>query len=596
MSVPSAIAKSMFTSVAEKLIGDQELRDTAKKFLSHAVSNESELELGDHIYVWRAGWLYSHHGIVVGLKKPGLGFDRDGRIWEQPVLVVHFSGSKKPYRIVISSLADFARLGGSQLISMFNNNHNGLINSTNRFSSNFPSSGGTAIHKCRYNASNFETGLKRAGSCCEMACDPPFLTVLRALSFIEIEESNMSPKIEYDVLLKNCELLARFCKLGAVKCGTDFRLQKGFSPQSHPSRLLKLALSLSTAGALGAYQMGNTSSLLSSALGGGGGGSSAASLQTAVASAAEVVANSSIVRGVGKAAADAVGNRMLCATASSFIAESAKRMIARRSSTTNSGVNNVTVVPNTSNTNNNNVTVVDTGINSSSSSDIISQGTTVTLAAESLSTPRNNSMNSEEKNVTRVSSYSPDLKRRRPDTTLEAGNRNPNLSSAVVSPIGSPLIPQDPRAAANGTILLAQNPLDRVENVNLTTQNLIASDLTPDAIISEVVEEDDFLKNLEFVSQSEFQSDSSKVKKKKLLLSLLSGALATIGVNLPPALEHAMVESRSEGQCLQPAVLCELLTAAAEAAPADEGVDQTFFLVQRTIALCTREVEGLLDS
>ena len=65
-------------------LGETELMRSLS--LSHAVS-EAELCLGDHVYCWREGYTYAHHGVVVRAAPS----DADRRHDDRGCAVVHFA-------------------------------------------------------------------------------------------------------------------------------------------------------------------------------------------------------------------------------------------------------------------------------------------------------------------------------------------------------------------------------------------------------------------------------------------------------------------------------------------------------------------------
>ena len=122
---------------------------------------EKDLRPGDHIYTKRYLGLYSHHGIYVG----------DGR-------VVHFIGdSMKDARIRLCSLREFR---GWQAWK---------------------------IRRAMYGVASIWTWIKLAGTAYADQSSPPDVVVKRAMDLVG------SP-VTYDLLTRNCEGLAFFCKTG----------------------------------------------------------------------------------------------------------------------------------------------------------------------------------------------------------------------------------------------------------------------------------------------------------------------------------------------------------------------------------------------
>merc|ERR1719311_1941896 len=92
------------------------------------------------------------------------------------------------------------------------------------------------VHVCRYGVSNTEFAFKRGGACNTETADPAYLVVLRALSALDTDV-----RTEYNLLFRNCELLATWCKLGERAGVSDFARDRAMSNQTHPLRLAQLA-------------------------------------------------------------------------------------------------------------------------------------------------------------------------------------------------------------------------------------------------------------------------------------------------------------------------------------------------------------------
>ncbi|XP_006812818.2 uncharacterized protein LOC100367656 [Saccoglossus kowalevskii] len=132
--------------------------------------DESGLNPGDHIYVWRTLYLYSHHGIVAE-KKRG--------VWQ----IIHFTGdeskSKSTARIRITSLEEFKDNDDIRLY--------------------------------RYDSSLAVCRLKRSGTCCPVPSDPVEDVLRRAR---ECLDEGLPEDGEYNLLVNNCEHFCLYCKLG----------------------------------------------------------------------------------------------------------------------------------------------------------------------------------------------------------------------------------------------------------------------------------------------------------------------------------------------------------------------------------------------
>ncbi|CAD7971852.1 unnamed protein product, partial [Amoebophrya sp. A25] len=247
-AVAATLAREAGTTLLREAV---QLSPEALRLVSHVVT-EGDLRAGDHIYTYRLAGTYSHHGVVVRGPVDSSGTDKT------TTLVVHFSGHIYPRRIIVSTLKEFL-------------------------------SESAYVHRVKYGVSRAEATLKRAGvAFCEQE-EPLFATILRALSLVELVEDTTSPsllgegvadngdedhtpgvdgwsicnsrrvvyykqqrpQIQYDLLLRNCELLAAWCKLGTERSKCDFRTERAFSVQTQPGRLLRLALLGSAAVAVG---------------------------------------------------------------------------------------------------------------------------------------------------------------------------------------------------------------------------------------------------------------------------------------------------------------------------------------------------------
>lgn len=161
-----------------------ELIDRTSKFLSHTVSIE-QLKPGDHIYVHRKPFFYTHHGIFVGQD------DIEGI--PCPHVVAHFGNKQggltnwQSLTIVKCTLSQF--LSGAVSDTIVHNKS-------------------TTIKRALYNVSRLELALKWPGTCYMEQPDEPSVVVQRALS--AVGKCNGS----YNLAAMNCELFARYCKVG----------------------------------------------------------------------------------------------------------------------------------------------------------------------------------------------------------------------------------------------------------------------------------------------------------------------------------------------------------------------------------------------
>ncbi|CAD7933384.1 unnamed protein product [Amoebophrya sp. A120] len=71
---------------------------------------------------------------------------------------------------------------------------------------------GTTIRRVKYNAGTIESFMKRSGTVSDRKRSPWFVTVLRAVSMVEVTPE--MKELEYDFLEKNCELFCEYCACG----------------------------------------------------------------------------------------------------------------------------------------------------------------------------------------------------------------------------------------------------------------------------------------------------------------------------------------------------------------------------------------------
>jgi len=219
-------------------------------------AEKAELAPGAHVYVWRLGYSYSHHGIVVHTAPCEPNCRHEALAC---CAIVHFRrlATGQGSRIELASLSDFAQ--------------------------------GAGLHQCRYGVPQAEFFLKRAGSCSTHAADLWPLVVLRALSIVDVAAAPLASakggafssqsidepieaQVEYCMLRKNCELLARWCKLGTVSGVRRFRSTEfAFSPQSAPGRLVRLGLvtAVPAAATAAVFTVGNAPALPAEAMAAG---------------------------------------------------------------------------------------------------------------------------------------------------------------------------------------------------------------------------------------------------------------------------------------------------------------------------------------
>ncbi|KAF3434448.1 hypothetical protein FNV43_RR25551 [Rhamnella rubrinervis] len=146
--------------------------------LSNKIERE-KLRAGDHIYTWRSGYSYSHHGIYIGDEKVihltrGPGF-----------LISSSSESQRSNDLVVCcNIEDF--LGGGRL------------------------------YRFEYGVNKIVFLINRPGTCSLASSNPPEQVLHRAFYLLEHGFSN------YHLFGKNCEDFALYCKTGILHLHVDY--------------------------------------------------------------------------------------------------------------------------------------------------------------------------------------------------------------------------------------------------------------------------------------------------------------------------------------------------------------------------------------
>eukprot|EP00397_Hematodinium_sp_SG-2012_P011621 GEMP01011765.1.p1 GENE.GEMP01011765.1~~GEMP01011765.1.p1 ORF type:complete len:372 (+),score=64.60 GEMP01011765.1:185-1300(+) len=160
----------------------------------------SELQLGDHIYVWGSMGIHTHHGIVTHIMdQPSMHrIPLDDRI-----IVTHFSpvhSSSFPFKNVMDVLR-----GNGTLSLVYDVPLRDFVGSN-------PTFGG--LKRARYSVPQAEYWVKRAGTCYQERADPAQVALRRAQMLLE--EHNRLEQV-YSVataMTANCEHMAFWCKTG----------------------------------------------------------------------------------------------------------------------------------------------------------------------------------------------------------------------------------------------------------------------------------------------------------------------------------------------------------------------------------------------
>ncbi|CAO2200461.1 unnamed protein product [Urochloa humidicola] len=168
--------------------------------LSHRVER-SEIKAGDHIYTWRAGYTYSHHGIYVGGSK-----------------VVHFTRKKE---------AGAAGLDSAIAVSSLLSQGSDECPTFPDCGFQLPDSGvvltcldcflrGGALHRFEYGAPAAVFLAKlRGGTCTTAPADGGADAAVRRAMHLLTQSGGFG---DYDVFENNCEDFALYCKTGLLPC------------------------------------------------------------------------------------------------------------------------------------------------------------------------------------------------------------------------------------------------------------------------------------------------------------------------------------------------------------------------------------------
>ncbi|KAF3456589.1 hypothetical protein FNV43_RR01243 [Rhamnella rubrinervis] len=166
-----------------------------------------ELRPGDHIYTWRRGYSYSHHGIFIDLDLNRFGiYVGDAKVihlTRGPGLIISSSSAQSSDdRVVCCDMKDFLCDG--------------------------------QLYCFEYGVRRFEFVMKRPGTCSFASSDPPEQVLHRASYLLEYGFGN------YDLLGRNCEDFAIYCKTGFIRP----KNQVSFSGQISSLHSAKIAVTI----------------------------------------------------------------------------------------------------------------------------------------------------------------------------------------------------------------------------------------------------------------------------------------------------------------------------------------------------------------
>ncbi|ONI02068.1 hypothetical protein PRUPE_6G175500 [Prunus persica] len=153
--------------------------------LSNRISRE-ELRAGDHIYAYRRGHTFSHHGIYVG---------KD--------LVIHFTSTNDPINSSSSREPPCEKCGHDP------NTKRGVLRTCiNCFLK------GHRLLRFEYEVSRLHFISKHKGTCSTECCYANEETIRRATEIFNKDKVHGKGFGDYDLLDNNCENFASYCKRG----------------------------------------------------------------------------------------------------------------------------------------------------------------------------------------------------------------------------------------------------------------------------------------------------------------------------------------------------------------------------------------------
>ncbi|XP_062181263.1 protein LEAD-SENSITIVE 1-like [Phragmites australis] len=179
--------------------------------LSNRIGKES-LRAGDHIYSWRAAWVYAHHGIYVGEDK-----------------VIHFTRGRGQEvgtgtfidLLLVSSGPDRSNtpcsICTSEITTTIAAETNGVVSSCLKC---FLAGG--ALYRFEYAVNPALFLAKARGGTCTLATSDPDETVVRRAKYLLSNGFRC-----YNLFKSNCEDFAIYCKTGLLVAGRGVVGQSG---------------------------------------------------------------------------------------------------------------------------------------------------------------------------------------------------------------------------------------------------------------------------------------------------------------------------------------------------------------------------------
>ncbi|KAF5737830.1 NC domain-containing-related-like protein [Tripterygium wilfordii] len=171
------------------------LNEVGGIFRNHVEIDKNQLVPGQHIYVDRAGGVYTHHGIYVG---------RDSNK-SHVQYVIHFLSTPKNGSSTNSQRCEDCKYG--------KNANGGVVRTCLNCFMSCPL-GGTKLYLYQYDVSLIDKHMGVPGSCSSAPAKP-----LEEIVKTAYEKLNQAKPREYNLLTYNCETFATECSTGKGESG-----------------------------------------------------------------------------------------------------------------------------------------------------------------------------------------------------------------------------------------------------------------------------------------------------------------------------------------------------------------------------------------